>query len=44
MNYAAMRIKTQLDNTIYLSSLWSDLSCAAEFVIEGAQAGFYISI
>ena len=24
--YAAMRIKTHLDNTLYLSSLWSDLS------------------
>ena len=23
--YAAMRIKTHLDNTLYLSSLWSDL-------------------
>ena len=31
--YAAMRIKTHLDNTLYLSSLWSDLSCAAELVI-----------
>ena len=24
--YAATRIKTHLDNTLYLSSLWSDLS------------------
>ena len=38
--YAAMRIKTHLDNTAYFSSLWSDLSCAAEFVIAGAPAGF----
>ena len=34
-----MRIKTHLDNTLYLSSLWSDLSCAAELVITGAPAG-----
>ena len=37
--YAAMRIKTHFDNTLYLSSLWSDLSCAAELVIAGAPAG-----
>ena len=37
-----MCIKTHLDNTLYLSSLWSDLSCAAELVIGGAPAGFYI--
>ena len=24
--YMAMHIKTHLDNTLYLSSLWSDLS------------------
>ena len=30
-----MRIKTHLDN---LSSLWSDLGCAAELVIAGAPA------
>ena len=35
-----MRIKTHVDNTLYLSSLWSDLSCAAELVIAGAPAGF----
>ena len=35
-----MRIKAHLDNTLYLSSLWSDLSCAAELVIAGAPAGF----
>ena len=34
--YAAMRIKTYLDNSHYLSSLWSD----AELVIAGALAGF----
>ena len=33
-----MRIKTHLDNTLYLSSLWSDLSCYAELVIAGAPA------
>ena len=35
-----MHIKTHLDNTLYLSSVWSDLSCAAELVIAGAPAGF----
>ena len=35
--YAAMRIKTHLDNTLYLSSLWSDLSCAAELVIADSK-------
>ena len=35
--YAAMRIKTHLDNTFYLSSLWSDLSCAAELVIADSK-------
>ena len=35
--YAAMRIKTHLDNTLDLSSLWSDLSCAAEFVIADSK-------
>ena len=35
-----LRIKTHLDNTLYLSSLWSDLSCATELVISGAPAGF----
>ena len=34
-----MCIKTHLDNTLYLSSLWSDLSCAADLVIAGAPAG-----
>ena len=38
--YTAIRIKTHLDNTLYLSSLWSDLSCAADFVIAGDPAGF----
>ena len=38
--YAAMRIKTHLDNTLYLSSLWSDLSCVAELVIPGTPGGF----
>ena len=38
--YAAMRIKTHLDNTLCLSSLWSDLSCAAELVIAGAPADY----
>ena len=37
--YAAMRIKTHLDNTLYLSSLWSEMTCAAELVIVGAPAG-----
>ena len=39
--YAEMRIKIHLDNTLYLSSLWSDLSCAAELVIAEAPAGFH---
>ena len=34
-----LHIKTHLDNTLYLSSLWSDWSCAAELVIAGAPAG-----
>ena len=34
-----MLIKTHLDNALYLSSLWSDLSCAAELVIAGALSG-----
>ena len=38
--YAAMRIKTHLDNTRYLSSLWLVLSCAAELVIAGVPPGF----
>ena len=42
--YAAMHIKTHLDNTLYLSSRWSDLSCAAELVIAGAPAGITFSI
>ena len=37
-----MCIKTHLDNTLYLSSLSSDLSCAAELVIAGAPAGYNI--
>ena len=37
-----MCIKTHLDNTLYLSSLWSDLSCTAELVIAGAPAGYNI--
>ena len=37
--YAALRIKTHLDNTVYIGSLCSDLSCAAELVIAGAPAG-----
>ena len=39
--YAAMSIKTHLDNALYLSSL-CDLSCAAELVIAGAPAGFIL--
>ena len=31
-----MRIKAHLDNTLYLSSLWADLSLAAELVIAEA--------
>ena len=31
--YAATRIKTHLDNTLYLSSLWSDLSKWGHFLI-----------
>ena len=39
-----MRIKTHLDNTLYLSSLWLDLSCAAELVIAGAPAGSFLCV
>ena len=39
-----MRIKTHLDNTLYLSSLWYDLSCVAEPVIAGAPAGYLTRI
>ena len=37
--YAAMRIKikTHLGSTLYLSFLWSDLSCAAELVIADSK-------
>ena len=38
--YAAMRIRTHLDNTLYLSSLWSDLSCVAELVIADSKSLF----
>ena len=33
-----VRIMTHLDNTLYLSSLWSDFSCASELVIAEAPA------
>ena len=36
--YAAMRIKTHLENTLYLSSLQTDLSCAAKLVIAESPA------
>ena len=39
-----MHIKTHLDNTLYLSSLWSDLSCAAKLVIAGAPPVYFKSI
>ena len=35
--YASIRIKTHLDNTLYLSSLWSNLSCATELVIADSK-------
>ena len=35
-----MRIKTHLDNTLYFSYLWSDLSCAAELVISRTPASY----
>ena len=34
---AQQDIKTHLDNTLYLSSLWSDLSCDAELVIADSK-------
>ena len=34
---AQQNIKTHLDNTLYLSSLWSDLSCDAELVIADSK-------
>ena len=37
--YTAMYIKTHLDNALFLSSMWSDLSCAGELVIAGSPAG-----
>ena len=37
-----MRIKTPFINALNLSSLWSDLSCAAELVIAGAPTSFSI--
>lgn len=35
--YGAMRIKTHLEKALYLSSLWSKLSCAAELVFVIAE-------
>ena len=42
--YTAIRIKTYLDNTLYLSSLWSDLSCAAELVIGDCKSWLQTTI
>ena len=36
-HHPSRRIQTYLDNTLYLISLWSDLSCAAELVIADSK-------
>ena len=42
--YAALRIMTHLDITLYIISLWSDLSCAAELVIADSKLVTNISV